>query len=773
MLRSCKVLERRAGRRLVTRAAALLALFYASPAEAQLVAPKVSELPAIVVPRDVDIPEGGRVEVVVAIDAAGLAHVEQCAASPALCALVSDAIAAAKFQPGTRDGVAIASRVHAALQVTTAPPAAVAAAPDTPASLAPPANGEPAESAPSAANSGNSELAFGAKAHVVPPQPGMRRLELVEMRDLPGAFGDPFRAIEALPGIVPVLSGLPYFFVRGSPPAGTLYIYDDIPVPTLYHLAVGPAVIHPRMVGPIRLYSGVAPARYGRLTGGVVVGEGPEAADGKTHAEAELRLLDVSSFVQTPLGGGTFTGAFRYGYPALLLTIFSPQVSLAYWDYQLRYARQLSTSDRMELVALGSYDSFSTADAKADGVTITFHRFEPRFIHQVGRTEYGVALLLGWEQSQLGSGFHLQATRIGPRMWVEQRLGVGERLRVSADMQGIAGYFSSPNPNTDIKSGSSGANSLFGDIPARSLWGIQAELVLRPSQLLELQLGARADAWVQEAAAEAVLDPRLRAIFHVRDDFDLHVAAGVVHQPAVFYLPLPGIADVATDRGLQTAIQSEAGVGWDTPLDFRAELQAFLHRYDNLVFVDALVLGDSLDMICSTIQCAAPHTPNRINGYSYGAELFLKRAATERVSGWISYTLAWSRVDRVASLPYTPTWDVRHVGNLVLQWNMGAGFSSGARWSIRSGKMHGDFLIDPTFRLARFEERLPWFTRLDLEVAYGWHPSWGRMRVSLEWFNATLSREPQDIVCAGSPRVCHTVYLPAIFFPNLGLRGEL
>jgi hypothetical protein len=55
---------------------------------------------------------------------------------------------------------------------------------------------------------------------------------------------------------------------------GRIY-YDGIPVPSLYHLALGSAVIHPQMVGPIRMYSAVTPTRYGRLTGGVIVGEGP------------------------------------------------------------------------------------------------------------------------------------------------------------------------------------------------------------------------------------------------------------------------------------------------------------------------------------------------------------------------------------------------------------------------------------------------------------------------------------------------------------------
>jgi hypothetical protein len=715
--------------------------------------------------------------------------------------LVRDAIEHAQFEPARRDGQPIAARVRIALRVAEpAPPAAAGNAPPaTPSNAAPtssgaavtaaPAGAAPAESAPAApvaspathdipadgsppkaATRLGSRGDYGAQARAQQLHaPGMRRLELAEMRDLPGAFGDPFRAVEALPGIVPVLSGLPYFFVRGSPPAGTLYFYDDIPVPTLYHLAVGPAVIHPRMVGPIRLYSGVAPARYGRLTGGVVVGEGPAPADGETHAEVELRLLDVSGYLQTQGLGGDVTAAVRYGYPALLLTIFSPQVSLAYWDYQLRYAAKLSSIDRFELVALGSYDSFSVADEADQAISITFHRLEPRLIRRVGKDEFGAALLFGWEQSALGSGFQLQASRLAPRLWFEHRFTSRSRLRLSADMQGVSGHFSSTG-NTDLARES--RNSLLGDVPARSLWGAQAELTLRPWTALELQLGARSDAWVQGSGAEAVLDPRLRVILHASEEFDVHVAAGVVHQPAVFFVPLPGIADLANDRGLQTALQSEAGVGWDTPLDLRAELQFFLHGYQNLVFTDTLLLGDSFDMICKNIDCMGARVPSRIDGLSYGLEVFLRRPITEALSGFVSYTVAWSAIDRIAGLPYTPTWDVRHVANVVLQWQIGAGFSAGLRWFFRSGKVQGGFSVSDTLQLARDEQRLPYFTRLDLEVAYQWKTFWGRMRVALEWFNATLSREPQDLLCEGVPRACHVRYLPAIFFPNLSVRGE-
>jgi hypothetical protein len=582
--------------------------------------------------------------------------------------------------------------------------------------------------------------------------------------------------VDALPGVVPVLSGLPYFFIRGSPPAGTLYLYDDIPVPALYHLAIGPAAIHPRMVGPITLYSGVAPARYGRLTGGVIAGEGPPTGDGRTHVESELRLLDVSAYLQAPVLGGTLTAAARYGYPALVLSVFSPNVGLAYWDYQLRYAADLSPNERVELVALGSHDALSVNDSPGDAIALTYHRLEARYLNRRPGQQLGAALLFGWEHSELGSQFQLEAARVGPRLWFQRELGGGNRLRLSADMQAILGQFESVSAVGDLNRATSNVG-LVGNVRSRSVWGAQLELTLRPWKLLELQLGGRADAWLQSGGAQGVLDPRVRVILHPSDTLELHLAAGVAHQPAVFFLPLPGIADLPTGQGLQAALQSEAGVAWDTPLGLRAELQAFVHRYQNLVFTDTLALSNTLERVCSTrspiaLECRGTDAPERIDGYAYGAELFLRRPISERLSGFVSYTLAFSAVQRVAGLAYTPSWDVRHVANLVLQWQIGAGFSAGLRLFVRSGKSQGEFLLDPMRRLIRDEQRLPGFTRLDLELAYSWRPGWGRMRVALEWFNVGMAREPVGLECRGDPRSCEPRYLPAIFFPNLSVRGE-
>lgn len=73
-------------------------------------------------------------------------------------------------------------------------------------------------------------------------------LSRAEVRQVPGTFGDPFRAVEIMPGVTPIVSGLPYFFVRGAPPGNVGYFLDGLRVPVLFHVGAGPSVVHPGLV---------------------------------------------------------------------------------------------------------------------------------------------------------------------------------------------------------------------------------------------------------------------------------------------------------------------------------------------------------------------------------------------------------------------------------------------------------------------------------------------------------------------------------------------
>ena len=164
-----------------------------------------------------------------------------------------------RFEAATRGGIPVRVRVLARLSFAEPPP-------PEPAATAPPAS-EPAQVAP--------------LSRASPPEPEPETVELTvvgrereelgsihipkhEARQIPGAFADPFRVVEVLPGVAPILSGLPYFFVRGAPPGDVGYYIDGIRVPILFHVGAGPSVIAPALIDRVDLFPSAYPARFGR-----------------------------------------------------------------------------------------------------------------------------------------------------------------------------------------------------------------------------------------------------------------------------------------------------------------------------------------------------------------------------------------------------------------------------------------------------------------------------------------------------------------------------
>ena len=64
---------------------------------------------------------------------------------------------------------------------------------------------------------------------------GPPRIELsrVELQEVAGTQGDPFRVTMLLPGVAAIASGLSYPVVRGSQPAATGFFLDGVRLPQL------------------------------------------------------------------------------------------------------------------------------------------------------------------------------------------------------------------------------------------------------------------------------------------------------------------------------------------------------------------------------------------------------------------------------------------------------------------------------------------------------------------------------------------------------------
>ncbi|MDH5673094.1 MAG: Plug domain-containing protein [Myxococcales bacterium] len=604
---------------------------------------------------------------------------------------------------------------------------------------------------------------YGATAQVDKKLGGERSVELEETRAVAGSLGDPLRVLQTLPGVTPIASGLPYGYVRGAPPGTLGYYYDGIPLPQLYHLGLGPAVLHPRLFGPIEFRAGVPSARFGRRLGGSVEASAPEPY-GPPAYEAELRLLDANAYVQEPLGDGMLRLAARYGYPGLVLSLFEPNATLSYWDYGTRWLQPLESGSRVELIAFGSSDALhnppvSEGSVRFDDMAIEFHRLEARLVHRGGGVEVGSALRLGYDRSSLDQELTVRALSLGPRAWLSTRLSPELRLRAGADMLGSVGEIDSVQGQ--LPPVVAGRRDLRVDLPVyaeaagRNAGGSFLELLWKPAPTVAAELGARADVWVVEGKATGAFDPRLRLTWSPLAELDLHIAGGITHQPAVFLYPIPGLTEVALDRGLQRALQSDAGVGLQLPLGYRIEVQGFLHHYARLM----------LPELYAPIEGASVST---VEALSYGIEGFLRMPRAGRLSGWISYTLGWARAWPEAGPAFAPEFDVRHVLNTVAQFQLLERLQLGARVHVRSGRPFNHF--EAASAIPTYEVRLAPFARLDTRIAYRFEPDWGELLLYAEWLNLTFAQESLGAECLyGS---CQAQTAPAIVLPNLGVRAQ-
>lgn len=603
-------------------------------------------------------------------------------------------------------------------------------------------------------------------------------------------------AFELLPGTVPIVNGQPYVYIRGAPPSGSTYLYDDIPVPLVFHSILGPSTVQPGLIGGIDVYSGAAPARYGGAIGGVVSATRRSFSDDRPHGEAELRIIDASALLNVPMpkeGSMTFGG--RIGFPNLILNAVDVDASAEYWDYQYRTAVDMSARSRFEIVALGARDR-SVIDSQDPSETLAldlqFHRVDARFIGRVKRWSFVGSLLYGYDFSDVADASSAAIAdasanihRIGPRFW--SVYGTRKvQLRLGGEMSAL---FGPVNCATGLQNVSAPCDPAFAAQDRRLAGGAFVDTNVSAVRWLDVSLGLRFDAWRTGDNVDVGVSPRARATFHAKEIADVFVGWGIGVRPATYSIPLPGLGDVPLQPGLQNANQTEGGVRFFLPHELSFEARGYLNLYRDLRYLDIFTEPEILD----ATGLPAGILADSADGKSYGLELLLRRPFDVGISTLVSYTLGFSDLDATATFPglspteqtfdYAPSYDVRHVINAAFGWQAKFGLILSARVFTRSGRAEGWVWLDDEDVVRQYLQRTPWFTRLDLMVAYEWSKPGRRMRVSFEWINATRARDAQQIdsenatdpACRarwGNPaEACPLRFTTAIWYPNLSFRA--
>ncbi|MDB4993219.1 MAG: TonB family protein / TonB-dependent receptor, partial [Myxococcaceae bacterium] len=324
-------------------------------------------------------------------------------------------------------------------------------------------------------------------------------LTRAEVRQIPGVFGDPFRAIEVMPGVTPIVSGLPFFFIRGAPPGNVGYFLDGIPVPYLFHVGAGPSVVHPGLIERVDLYPGGYPASFGRYSGGIVSGETVKPADA-THGEYNVRLFDVGALAETRFAnnrGSVLVGG-RYSYTALLLTLLNSNVALDYWDYQARVTYDLTPRDQVSVFTFGAYDFLGqkTPTGTTTVFGADFYRVDVRYDHRIDAdSTMRTAVTLGLDRTQLDAGRVLRDRLVRARNEISYRVSERALVRVGTDAQ--LDTYDIQLPAADLGPAQARLTSLFPSRTDVSL-GAHADVVVEAGSRLEITPGARLDFYTSE-----------------------------------------------------------------------------------------------------------------------------------------------------------------------------------------------------------------------------------------------------------------------------------
>lgn len=715
------------------------------PATPRITPPRLLEAPEVTLPEGTEpLPDDAAVGLLITIAADGTVQEAQ-VIEPLredVDALVLEATQGMRFEPATRDGQPVPARVQFRYRIT--PPAPPEPPPEE---LAEEETAEEAQEEPVLDPEEielDEDLApLGVTAEVERPEPGAASritLQAEELTTVPGTMGEPLRVVATLPGVSRTPFGLGFFLVRGAAFQNTGFMVDGFPVPLLYHLGAGPAVISSRLVERMSFYPGGYPAMYGRFSAGLVALETAPPPTDSIRGELEVDALRASALVVVPFdnGKGSVAAAFRRSYYELLLPLFVSGVNLSYTDYQVRGDYRVDDHMSLSLFFFGSDDSFDQSGALDGGVAsegvqtglgYDFQRLIARInLRLPGNARVSLAGMLGRDgtfvrSSQPGSEpltIAIQNSYAAFRADAELPWGIPELqtnfgfdinatvFDVSASAFVPPGLGRYPAPSFSLNGGTP-----IERTNVRALGAFYIDQILR-LDTVQISAAGRFDYMRYGDVSEVIPDPRLVVRWQVVPELLLKGATGLFSQPPAAFQATRtgGNPDLLPER----AWQSSAGA--ELMLPERVELHTTFYYTQFFDLVEQVTRVGTAD---SPLQRS--FFANEGEGRAYGLELLVRRRIEQGLYGWLSYTLSRSeRRDGDVWVPFA--FDQTHILNLAASyaidgWRFGIAFQLATGRPVSTPVGLPSFDADDTGYDIVFRdrgERTAIFHRLDIRV---------------------------------------------------------
>ena len=545
-------------------------------------------------------------------------------------------------------------------------------------------------------------------------QTGAEVIQIEDLTATPQLFGenDIVRSIQWLPGVKSESDASSSFQVRGGTSAQNLVLFDNAPIYNVGHVGGLFSTFNDDALAGATLYKGLLPAQFGGASSAVLDITGRTGNKQSYHGGATIGLLAAKGTFEGPIvkDKASFLITARRTYMDLFLKMVPDfrDNTLYFYDINAKFDWTIGRRDQLFLTFFTGYDR-TAVDKMVDirwsnlmGSLKWLHHFNGGSNSQTtlyysgygndngvdfvgmnlwykghirqGSLRQDFTVNLG-EPHQLKMGFQSSLINVKSAEWQvlnkygkEERrawenaawvngtfkfsekltISAGLRLNLFSPLGGSLYYDLDPDGNIAWYY-NYGKNQI---VTTHKVLEPRASISIQPTELTSIKLGyARTSQNIHALRNQNTSTP-----------FDRYAISSNLFKPEI-------------------ADQVSAGVYWMTPnQDYDFSMEGYYRKTDNVLdYRDGKSFSSEIEL--ERLILAG-------EGKSYGME-FCARKNLGRLTGWIAYTLAWSktRIDGINNGNwYDANNDRRHDINIVAAYKLSSRWTINAAWVFNSGQ---------------------------------------------------------------------------------------
>lgn len=533
---------------------------------------------------------------------------------------------------------------------------------------------------------------------------------------MPGAMGDPLRAVYALPGVVAAGGSMSEPAVRGSSPDDNLFEVDFMPAGYIFH-DFGSSIFNKYIIQDFQLYSAGYGTSYSDATGAVfdVTLRNPKYQPITTTLD--FTMFNAGVFVEGQLTQNT--AFYLSARKSTLPLFFSSGEELKNddgepsgvtvndapddHDYQGKWIWDINNNNALTVSFTGAKDSVAAGfnqraelslknpeyQGDADFIrefssqSILWDHFNKDFnlrlgigsLNHSGRLEYG-------KQATLTQGYfdEEQQKQISYKARLNWRLNKAHQLVFDAayydndttlSYDGFLYTCTELDPDCDLNKGEriSGSDSLALD---NYFAGMSHIWDINESWQTEVGVQYQSNAYTDEN----FVMPRLAVSYYMNDRNTINAKYGHYNRMQDVHYIMPGQGN--PNLLSQTSKHSSLGFAQQLADEWSWSVEGYYKSMNDL----PLALNDSY-------TDAAQLYSNDVTGRAYGVDLLINKNKTDKWYGWLALSYAKSeRTDERQNITRDYYADTPLVFNMVFNYQISEKWQGGFNFTARSGQTY-------------------------------------------------------------------------------------